>query len=198
MRPATLHDLPGVYRVCRLTGAAGRDATSRHADPDLLGHVWAGPYLVAPDGVALVLHDDAGVAGYAVGVPDTARFEDWLETEWLPPLRDRLPRGSGATGADRELVERIHRRPGTPAELVAAYPAHLHVDLLPRAQGTGWGRRLVERLLDLLAGAGATGVHLGVDAENAAAIGFYEALGFSELGSDGGGRLYGMPLPHRR
>ena len=36
MREGPLHDLPGVYRVCRLTGHAGRDATSRHANPDLL------------------------------------------------------------------------------------------------------------------------------------------------------------------
>jgi GNAT superfamily N-acetyltransferase len=197
MRPATLHDLPGVYRVCRLTGNAGRDATARHGDPDLLGHVWAGPYLVVPDGVALVLHDDAGVAGYAVGVPDTARFEDWLETEWLPPLRDRLPIGSGTTDADRALVERMHRVPRTPEDVVAEYPAHLHVDLLPRVQARGWGRTLVDALLDRLADAGAAGTHLGVDDENVAAAGFYEALGFRELGS-ARGRLYGMVLPRRR
>lgn len=64
MRTATLHDLPGVYRVCRLTGHAGRDATSRHADPDLLGHLWAGPYLAFPEAVTRVIHDDQGVAGY--------------------------------------------------------------------------------------------------------------------------------------
>ena len=97
MREGTLHDLPGVYRVCRLTGHAGRDATSRHADPDLLGHLWAGPYLAFPEAVTRVIHDDQGVAGYCLAVPDTAAFEHWLETVWLPPLRERLPLGSGAT-----------------------------------------------------------------------------------------------------
>ena len=86
MRESTLHDLPGVYRVCRLTGHAGRDATSRHADPDLLGHLWAGPYLAFPEAVTRVIHDDQGVAGYCLAVPDTAAFEHWLETVWLPPL----------------------------------------------------------------------------------------------------------------
>ena len=55
MRPATVHDLPGAYRVCLLTGLAGEDASSTYADPDLLGHIWVGPYLLYPDAVALVL-----------------------------------------------------------------------------------------------------------------------------------------------
>ena len=31
--------------------------------------------------------------------------------------------------------------------VLAAHPAHLHVDLLPRLQGQGWGRRVVEAVL---------------------------------------------------
>src|SRR6187402_2437441 len=71
MQPGTVHDLPGVYRVCLLTGAAGADATTLHDDPDLLGHLWAGPYLAFPDAVTRVLHDEHGVAGYCFAVPDT-------------------------------------------------------------------------------------------------------------------------------
>ena len=95
MQPGTVHDLPGVYRVCLLTGAGGADATTLHDDPDLLGHLWAGPYLVFPDAVTRVLHDEHGVAGYCLAVPDTRAFEEWVERVWLPPLRARHPLGSG-------------------------------------------------------------------------------------------------------
>jgi ribosomal protein S18 acetylase RimI-like enzyme len=199
MRRAHVRDLPGIYRVCLQTGAAGHDATPDHADPDLLGHVWAGPYLAYPGALALVVHDDEGIAGYAVGVPDTARFEDWLAEDWLPPLRFDHPAGSGSTVADRALVDRLHAWPRTDTVLLHHFPAHLHVDLLPRLQGRGWGRRLVESLLDALARDGAVGAHLGVDPANPGAVAFYERLGFRRLASDRhGGTVLGTDLTRDR
>jgi ribosomal protein S18 acetylase RimI-like enzyme len=194
MRPGTLHDLPGAYRVCLLTGAGGSDASGLHDDPDLLGHVWAGPYLAFQDGVTRVLHDDHGVAGYCLAVADTVTFESWLENVWLPPLRERHPRGSGTRPADAALVERLHHNPRADAGLLAAHPAHLHVDLLPRLQGQGWGRRVVESVLAGLRTTGATGVHLGVDETNTGAQQFYARLGFTELDGPPGARYYGMAL----
>ena len=194
MRPGTLHDLPGAYRVCRLTAAAGGDASAAHHDPDLLGHVWAGPYLVFPGAVTRALADDHGVAGYCVAVPDTEAFERWVDEVWLPPLRERHPLGSGSTPADAALVDRLHHPTRTDAGLLAAHPAHLHVDLLARLQGQGWGRRVVEAVLHGLAAAGAPGVHLGVDEANTGAHAFYERLGFTALDGPAGARWYGMPL----
>jgi ribosomal protein S18 acetylase RimI-like enzyme len=194
MRPGALHDLPGVYRVCRRTGAGGEDASALHHDPDLLGHVWAGPYLAFPEAVTRVVADDHGVAGYCLAVPDTAAFERWVEEVWLPPLRARYPAGSGSTPADAALVDRLHHPTRTDAGLLAAHPAHLHVDLLPRLQGQGWGRRLVDAVLEGLAAAGASGVHLGVDEANTGAQAFYERLGFTTLDGPPGARWFGRPL----
>ena len=194
-RSGTVHDLPGVYRVCLLTGWTGADASDLHTDPDLMGHVWSGAYLVFPDAVTRVVQDDAGVAGYCIGVPDTTSFERWLETVWLPPLRERYPSGSGTTPADRSLIERLHERPRTDAGLLADHPAHLHVDLLPRLQGQGWGRRVMAEVLEGLAEAGAPGVHLGVDEANTGARAFYERLGFTPLEGPPGARFYGIRLP---
>jgi ribosomal protein S18 acetylase RimI-like enzyme len=197
VRPGTLHDLPGVYRVCLLTGAGGADASALHDDPDLLGHRWAGPYLVFPEAVTLVVRDDSGVAGYCLAVPDTDAFEQWVETVWLPPLRARHPLGSGGTPADAGVVEGLHHPTRTDAVLLAQHPAHLHVDLLPRLQGQGWGRRVVTEVLDALGRAGAGGVHLGVDPDNRGARVFYERLGFTPLPGPPGACYYGMRLPHR-
>lgn len=44
-------------------------------------------------------------------------------------------------------------------EAAQTYPAHLHVDLLPRAQGHGVGQRLMAALFARLAAFGAPGVH---------------------------------------
>jgi GNAT superfamily N-acetyltransferase len=194
MQPGTVHDLPGAYRVCLLTGAAGADATTLHDDPDLLGHLWAGAYVAFPDAVTRVLHDERGVAGYCLAVPDTRAFEEWVERVWLPPLRERHPLGSGSSPADAAVVERLHHPTSADAGLLAAHPAHLHVDLLPRLQGRGWGRRVVESVLEGLTTAGATGVHLGVDEGNTGAQVFYERLGFTELAGPPGARFYGRPL----
>ena len=76
-------------------------------------------------------------------------------------------------------------------EIVATHPAHLHIDLLPRFQGRGLGRRLLDHLFEGLRAAGADAVHLGVSPENTNAIAFYEHLGFEVLVE--GFTLYGRP-----
>jgi len=190
---AGLHDLPGTYRVCMLTGDAGQDATDLYRDPDLLGHVYVGAYLALGDGTQLVAVDEAGVAGYLLSADDTPAFEDWTEREWWPPLRQRYPLLDDGS-ADARLIEKIHRPERAPAELVVDYPAHLHIDLLARTRGSGLGRALIERLLSELRERGVSGVHFGVDGRNASAIGFYEHLGFEALEQDAGGVLMGMRL----
>ncbi len=190
---ARLHDLPGAYRVCLLTGDAGKDASGIVRDPDLLGHVYVGPYVASGVGTQLVLADAAGVAGYLLSADDTHAFEAWAEAEWWPSLRTRYtPLADGST--DAELIGLIHTPERTPDEIVASYPAHLHIDLLERARGKGLGRALIERLLTDLRERDVPGVHLGVDATNANGIGFYEHLGFREVGREPGGLLMGLRL----
>ncbi len=190
IRDATPADAPQLYRICLLTGDAGRDASALHADPDLLGEVYVGPYLNVEPAVAGVAIDGSGAAlGYVLGTPDTTAFLAACEGQWWPALRDRHPlqaTGTHRTPADQSLVELIHAPHVPDAALVADHPAHLHIDLLPEAQGQGLGRALIEWLLSRLAESGARGVHLGVDPRNASAVAFYERLGFTRWGSDPG------------
>jgi len=177
---AGLHDLAGAYRTCLLTGDAGDDASARFRDPDLLGHIYVGPYLAQGGGTQLVVVDDSGSAGYLLSTDDTERFEAWAERAWWPNLRARYdPRDDGTL--DAELIRHIHAPPRTAPALARDYPAHLHIDLQERARGSGLGRDLIERLLAELADRGVPAVHLGVDPGNANAIGFYEHLGFHEV-----------------
>ena len=68
-----------------------------------------------------------------------------------------------------------------------AYPSHLHIDLLPRAQGRGHGRRMIEQMMGMLRRRGSPGAHLGVSMLNSRAQAFYSHLGFRELARAGSG-----------
>jgi GNAT superfamily N-acetyltransferase len=177
IRAATLGDVPGAYRVSLLTGDAGNDASSQYRNPDLLGHVYVGPYVVGEPEHALVAADADGVAGYCLAARDTVAFAVWAESAWWPPLRAQFPWRDDGT-PDASVISLFHDPPVRPRSIVEAYPAHLHIDLLERVRGTGVGRGLVERQLRLLADAGAPACHLVAAASNANAIAFYEHLGW--------------------
>jgi ribosomal protein S18 acetylase RimI-like enzyme len=183
--------------VCLRTGDSGRDASGLYRDPDLLGEVYVGPYVEYEPELARVLDDGDGAQGYVLGALDTRSFEARCEREWWPPLRKRYPVGSAPEGTpDARLVRMLHEPPVAPAEVVAEHPSHLHIDLMPRWQGGGWGRRLIEGLFGRLAAAGSPGVHLGVSADNEPAIGFYQRLGFELLDDSVPGALFlGRRLP---
>lgn len=180
IRPYTTFDLDALYRICLQTGAAGEDATALTAYPRLIGNVYAAPYAIYEPSLAFVAEDGDGVGGYVLGALDVVDFERRLEASWWPALREQYPRDGDYGEMDRWLVDLLYDRDLAHAAGMAArgYPSELHVDLLPRLQGTGTGRRLVSTLLEALRAAGSTGVHFGVAATNDRAIGFYQHLGF--------------------
>jgi ribosomal protein S18 acetylase RimI-like enzyme len=190
---AGLADMAGVYRACLRMGDAGEDATHLYRDPDLLGHVYAGPYVARGVGTQLVVVDEGGVAGYLLSTDDTPDFEAWAERTWYPPLRDRYPRLHDGS-RDAAMIELIHTPERTPPDIAAGYPAHLHIDLMPQVRGLGLGRTLIDRLVDELRDRGVPGVHLGVDDQNHNGIGFYEHLGFREIAREPGGIIMGLRL----
>lgn len=193
IRRATLQDLPGVYRVCLQTGDSGKDATGLYRNPDLLGHVYVGPYLVGRPAHSFVAADAQGVAGYSFAAANTRAFEAWEKAEWWPALRKQYPITDGTT-PDDHAIRLLHFPEAAPDGVVAEYAAHLHIDLLPRIQGQGLGRALIEAVLGSLREKGARGVHLGVGEENENATQFYRHLGFEVLAVRPGVRFLGMNL----
>lgn len=195
IRPYHPSDLPSLYRICLLTGDAGADASHLYGDPELLGHYYVGPYAIAEPDLAFVLTLDGRPIGYIVGTRDTAAFGRWCETEWFPPLRERypLPSASFQNEAEQWMIRSIHRGHET-VNHWPAYPAHLHVDILPEGQGQGMGGRLMVHLWEQLKHLAVPGVHLGVGNGNARAIRFYEHLGFEKLEIDDWGYIFGKKL----
>jgi ribosomal protein S18 acetylase RimI-like enzyme len=152
--------------------------------------VYVGPYLEFEPTLSLVLEDGEGVAGYALGALDSRVFFRRYITEWLPDLQRRYPEPMGEP-SEWTRVQQVHHLYHHPdlycPEPYTEYPSHLHIDLLPRVQGLGWGRRLIEALLGRLRDAGSVGVHLGMSASNDRAYGFYRRLGFLDLAEVGEG-----------
>lgn len=184
IRPYRPADRAAFYAVCMATGRDGDDASELFRDPLLLGHRYVGPYLDLEPELAFALQDDVGVCGYVLGAADTADFNERFQRNWLPRVTVGLPQpvGDPADWNEEEwLMAELH----APTVILpvdgASYPAHLHIDLLPRAQGKGQGRRMIQRLLGALVACGCVGVHLIVSARNKRAQGFYGALGFEAI-----------------
>lgn len=194
IRPYHPSDLYSLYQICLKTGDSGQDATALYRDPELLGHIYAAPYAVAEPDLCFVLMVDGAPSGYVLGARDSDKFHVWCEREWFPVLRERYPLPHPEEqSADAHAIRSIHVG-YTPHPELAVYPAHLHIDLLPVGQGQGWGRRMMNTLLDKLRDLGVRGVHLGVGKRNTGAIHFYERVGFHRV-IDGEGWIgYGMML----
>ena len=195
IRPYRPEDRDAVYDVCVRTAAAGGDARGLHLDDDLMPDTWAGPYLELEPGLAFVLDDGARAVGYVLGTADTPGFVRAYRERWLPRVAGRrpVPADPPVTADDRALHHLLHpERMLVPG--LEPYPAHLHIDLLPEAQGAGWGRVLITELCDSLRAQGVPGVHAAVSVENPGALAFYPRVGFTRIGSDSRTMVFGRRL----
>lgn len=192
-------DLEALFAICLATGDAGADASALYRDPRILGEIYVGPYAaLAPDFV-LMAEDEDGAGGYILGVPDTSGFEAKLESEWWPSLRARHPDpGAHPRDADEARARRIHHPRLAPQDIAAEYPAHLHMNLLPRLQGQGLGKRLLDTWLGMMRERSVRGVHLATGPRNPRAMRFYAAYGFCERVRDGDVVWFGMALSPQR
>ena len=185
IRLARPDDQAGAYHVCLKTGDAGGDGEPVYReDPDALGRLFVGPYLAFEPELSLILQDDQGICGYALGALDSRTFYARYDREWRPDLcaRHPEPQGDPATWTRvQEVYDWYHHPDYFCPEPYAHYPSHLHIDLLPRVQGRGYGRQMIEQLVARLREHGSPGVHLGMWARNSRARAFYERLGFHEL-----------------
>lgn len=195
IRPFRSGDEPALADICLKTADAGADATGVLDDDDLWAEVFVLPYAARhPEFAFVVETDDGRVAGYIVSAPDTAAFEDWFASQWWPRFAARWPRpGDGGSRQDG-ILRYAYGRAGGAQPFGDEYPAHLHIDLLPEAQGQGLGRRLIETIEQALRDAGVGGLHLVATAENAGALAFYPRVGFAPLPSPPGTQAFGKRL----
>jgi GNAT superfamily N-acetyltransferase len=154
------------------------------------------PYVTLYPELCVVLDDGTSTAvGYILGAASGSDFVSRYQAEIVPTLRASAAMfpepDAAATAVDWSVdteagmlqtlyapeAEILH---GDFPALLSAFPAHLHIDLLPPFQRAGWGSRLMRRFVELLKARGVRGLHL-VMGENNVRIGaerFYEHVGF--------------------
>lgn len=201
IRPYRSTDRDAVYEVCIRTGHQGGDARGHYRDPGILPEIFAGPYLSLEPDLAFVLADGDRAVGYVIGTADTAEFARRFRREWLPTVADRYPPIVGApSDPDEVMAHLLH----TPERMVvpelAAYPAHLHIDLLPEYQRAGHGRRLIQTFVAALRARNVPALHVGMVTANRGARSFYDRLGFQVIEVPDAGPLtyLGLTVPPDR
>lgn len=199
LRPFDSGDLDSLYAISLATGHVGGDASALYTDGRMIGHIYSAPYACLCPELAFVAEDGDGVGGFILGCADTRAFEDRLERDWWPGLRARYPDPGHSPlpgwTADQRRAGMIHHPRRAPEAVAAAYPAHLHMNLLPRLQGRGIGPALLGLWLGAAAGFGVTGVHAVPNPQNLRAIRFWETNGFRRLEAGAAGVWLGLQLP---
>lgn len=192
LRPYESTDLSALYEICLKTTRNGEDGSDNCIHPELVGSYYAAPYAVSDPEMCLILADEEGPSGFVLGTADTRAYTTWFNETWLPEIRARFAGLELVEGAgDASLLERLDQDLED-EDFVDEYPAHLHINLLPRAQSGGWGRKMIAAWADLAAKRGAGGLFLGVSATNANAVGFYRHLGMHEITAEDWGYCLGM------
>lgn len=176
---------------------------------ELWGHsesvaaIYLTPYMdLVPDSLFVAVVDGA-LGGYLAGCPDPGLMPDedlrratalrTYHVRWLPRAWVFFAR-SFVDGVRARL-----RREELPAGLDnPRWPAHLHIDLVPEARGTGAAEGLMRAWFSQLRELGVPGCHLQTLAENTRAVRFFERMGMRRYGStpavpgvrEGGRRLH--------
>jgi GNAT superfamily N-acetyltransferase len=179
-------DQNALRAICLRTGLRGQDATGHWSSDDLLPDLYLSPYTsYAPDRVLVVADGADRPIGYLLVVPDTLAFVRWWRSALTPAFAGKYPRVA-PTSADGRDEQWFHDLGYEPERMIPAgvdlelerFPAHLHIDLLPEAQGHGLGRALMRDAAARLVAEGVPGIHLSYDSANTGAAAFYDRLGW--------------------
>jgi GNAT superfamily N-acetyltransferase len=183
IRSYRAEDLDSLYAIALATGTGGEDASSIFEDPSLIGHIYAAPYASLKPELTWVAVDQLGICGYIVGVEDSEAWEHQLEEQWWPGLRDTYtdPIDGHHWSPDQSHIRMIFQPVRTPAHVSKMYPAHVHLNLLPRAQKKGVGPRLLYQWLAAAAALGVEAVHVAVSRQNVRGLRFWSRQGFVEI-----------------
>ena len=183
IREMEMRDIPAAERICLLTASANlrKDAAARENTLLLYNRYYTRACL-ADCFVAVNEADEA--VGYILCAPDYKTYcESFRKNECKDIRKLGFLRGV-----------RAYFEPKLQKKYAKRYPAHLHIDLLPEAQGQGMGTALMDALKSHLRAENVSGVFLCVGRDNKKALRFYKKQGFQVLNIVGGAVLMGCAL----
>ena len=137
-----------------------------------------------PENCFVLSDEDSVAVGYLMLSPDWENYTETYRREYMPRLRH----------VSRFQYSQKKRELAGDADLHAAYPAHLHIDISSNYRGKGLGTAMTDAGIQHLRSLGCPGVMLGVGPDNSGAIRFYERYGFDCLIKRSKELLYGLKL----
>ena len=185
-RPA---DEPAIIEITYKTGFKGEDLTGRGycEDARLWYLIFIGYYArYEPEHFFVAVESNSNkVVGFICGTPDTLNQEAIFRKHMVPRIKFRL---FGFTSwryprSFKKVLEMMRwvtvgTEDAENDPIIAQYPAHLHINILPGFQGQGIGSQLINRFEEHIATLGAKGIHLGTTNQNKKAVPFYHKMGF--------------------
>lgn len=183
-------DRTAVRHICFLTGYMGEPVAWLWRGEQSFADMFTGYYTDREPESAFVAVVGGEVCGYLLGCRDSSRAWNPAAVAGRHFLRRGIGFRPGTAGvvwrSISDVVNDVARRRVCLADYAfadPAFPAHLHINLLPAARGAGAGGRLVRAWLDELRAAQVPGCFLQTAAENTNAIRFFEEMGFTRRGS---------------
>lgn len=129
-----------------------------------------------------VLDDGGEAVGYIICSTNCARWRKIFTEEYLPRLKAKKQ-----AYCDYALPEIfIH------SVFAKEYPAHLHIDIDKPYRNKGYGKMMMDKLIEHLKAEGIGGVQLLVDDDNLGGIRFYQRYGFKILMRSGNNICMGL------
>jgi ribosomal protein S18 acetylase RimI-like enzyme len=174
-------DAKAIQDICYRTGYMGESAARFWRHKPSFVEVWTLYYLKQEPECISVATQDEVVVGYLTGCVDTALAPQSLNAQIMK--HGLLFRPGTAGFLWRGIFDSIKDQHGARAAFRdERWPAHLHINLLPVARGSGLGRALMERWLAHLSNSGSPGCHLSTLVENTGAVAFFARMGFTRYG----------------
>ena len=151
--------------------------------------VYLDPYVDSCPDTLFLAEVDGELVGYLTGCPDSAMIppEDERITDAIARHRVFLKARSlpffGRSMVDL-MTAKLRGADVSGGEVVdPSFPAHLHINLVPQARGTGAAQDLMSAWMGWLARADSPGCYLQTLVENTRAVRFFEKCGFVTHGS---------------
>lgn len=184
VRKYRTEDRKGVQDICYLSGFMGESAEYFWRHKQSFVEIWTSYYTEhEPESLYVATVNDI-VVGYLTGCVDSLLAPKLADTMKRLVIKHRLfLRPTIAVLLARGLFDIIKDKQVPKGELIdKRYPAHLHINLLPAARGTGLGKALMESWFEQLKQSGSQGCHLCTTVENTHAVSFFERMGFKKYG----------------
>ncbi len=167
IRPVKLTDTAQVEYICRAT--AGPFSAREPVAGNRVAKMFSTYYVRECEETSFVLTDEKDLpVGYILCEDNYKRFKKIFRTVDVPHIFE-LNKKDGLKAFFLPVPYKIFGK---------RYPAHLHIDILPEYQGKGYGKQLINTLLDTLKSRNVPGVMLTASLSNTGARRFYERLGF--------------------